>query len=120
MSKEEQLRDHLRSALAIAEELYLKRKDAEKARSLIGEVHRFALKTYIASKGRGIETTKLIEFLSPRCPAEQITDILDTACHLGWLWQNSETRLLIPRARTPQQQDEILAMWATVSGDPSK
>jgi hypothetical protein len=40
-----------------------------------------------------------MEFLSLRCPADKAMRILELACQMGWLEQQPDSLLFLPKAR---------------------
>ena len=72
--------------------------------ALIGELHRFAWNLWLKSSARSeqrklIHRSKLMEFLSLRCPADKAMRILELSCQMGWMEQQPDTLLFLPKAR---------------------
>jgi hypothetical protein len=72
--------------------------------ALLSELHRYAWNLWLKSAARSeqrklIHRSKLMEFLSLRCPADKAMRILELACQMGWLEQQPDSLLFLPKAK---------------------
>ena len=99
----EKMRDHLYKALAIAEKLCEAQDPKEVQRksdsSLIGQLHRYAFYLYKTNGQQLIHRSKLMEFLSLHCEADEAMRILELTCQMGWIEQQPNSLLFLPKHR---------------------